>query len=290
MKNIIIAIVLLPLLVACHQKELKQLKEKNRKLEQMANEKDATINEFVESIDMIATNLKMIKEKEQIIAVNARENPSQNKKVQIVSDLRLVQNLLDLNNAKLKKLDEHLKNSWYQNAKMKKLVAKLKVEMKQKDLAIGELSKKISRLDIEVDNLNNQLSELNGTVLALNSDNKNKEEIIKSQIDSLNTAYFVVGNKKELIKKEVINKTGGLLGIGASCKLNQHINTENLSKIDITKITRIPIGAKKITFVNARPANSYQLERSEDKKIKTLKILKPKEFWKSSKYLVITTN
>lgn len=286
MRKLVFALLVLPLFTACNQKELKQLREQNVQLTQMAQEKDSTIDDFVESFDVIAANLAIIKEKENIIAVSASENPSVGQKAQIVTDLGLVRNLLEENKVKLENLDKKLKNSWYQNSKLKKLVAGLKTQIEQKDVSINALSEKIAQLNVAVDNLNGQVTDLNGTLVALNTENDSKAKTIEEQTTNLNTAHYVIGDIKELKLKQVVTSTGGLLGIGATNRLNQKINPDNFNNIDITQTTTIPVVGKKVSLVTSHPSSSYRFEGT-DKEIEAITILDPEEFWKASKYLVV---
>ncbi|PKQ61112.1 hypothetical protein BZG02_16845 [Labilibaculum filiforme] len=286
MRKIVFALLVLPFFTACNQKELKQLREQNVQLTQMAQEKDSTIDDFVESFDVISANLAIIKEKENIIAVSANENPSIGKKEQIVTDLGLVRDLLEENKAKLESLDKKLNNSWYQNSKLNKLVAGLKAQLEEKDISINALSDQIAQLNVKVDDLNGQVTDLNGTVVALNTENDNKAKTIAEQTTSLNTAHYVIGDIKELKLKQVVTSTGGLLGIGATNKLNQKINPENFNDIDITQTITIPVSGKKVSLVTSHPSDSYRFEGT-DKEIEAITILDPNEFWKASKYLVV---
>ncbi|WP_320019399.1 hypothetical protein [Labilibaculum manganireducens] len=286
MRKLVFALLVLPLFTACNQKELKQLREQNVQLTQMAQEKDSTIDDFVESFDVIAANLAIIKEKENIISVSASENPSVGKKAQIVTDLGLVRDLLEENKAKLESLDKKLNNSWYQNSKLKKLIAGLKVQIEEKDKSINALSEQLAQLNVEVDNLNGQVTELNGTVVALNTENDSKAKTIEEQTTNLNTAHYVIGDIKELKLKQVVTSTGGILGIGATNKLNQKINPDNFNNIDITQTTTIPVSGKKVSLVTSHPSDSYRFEGT-DKEIEAITILDPNEFWKASKYLVV---
>ncbi|MBN2598238.1 hypothetical protein [Labilibaculum sp.] len=286
MRKLVFALLVLPLFTACNQKELKQLREQNVQLTQMAQEKDSTIDDFVESFDVIAANLAIIKEKENIISVSASENPSVGKKAQIVTDLGLIRDLLEENKAKLESLDKKLNNSWYQNSKLKKLVAGLKTQIEEKDLSINALSEQVAQLNVEVENLNGQVTDLNGTVVALNTENDSKAKTIEEQTTNLNTAHYVIGDIKELKLKQVVTSTGGILGIGATNKLNQKINPENFNNIDITQTTTIPVSGKKVSLVTSHPSDSYRFEGT-DKEIEAITILDPNEFWKASKYLVV---
>lgn len=286
MRKLVFALLVLSLFTACNQKELKQLREQNVQLTQMAQEKDSTIDDFVESFDVISANLAIIKEKESIISVSANENPSAGKKQQIVTDLDLVRDLLEENKAKLESLDKKLKNSWYQNSKLKKLLAGLKSQIKEKDISINALSEQVAQLNVAVDSLNGQVTDLNGTVVALNTENDSKAKIIEEQKGNLNTGHYVIGDIKELKLKHIVTSTGGLLGIGLTNQLNQKINPENFNDIDITETTTIPVVGKKVSLVTSHPSDSYRFEKT-DKEIEAITILDPIEFWKASKYLVV---
>ncbi|PKQ62854.1 hypothetical protein BZG02_11715 [Labilibaculum filiforme] len=284
MKRILIALLIVPLFFSCNQKELKQLREQNQQLTVMAQEKDSSINEFVESLNSIEENLEIIKQKENIIAVNS-ENPSQSQKQKIASDLSSINNLLEQNKLKIEELDKKLNNSWYQNSKLRKLTDRLKTELEAKEGEVIVLNEKVAKLNIEVENLNGQVSELSGTVVALNTENENKAKKIENKTNELNTAFYAFGTSKELQDKNIISKDGGFIGIGKTAVLNKDFDTSEFEKIDITKVTTIPVIGKKISIVTNHPSSSYKVEGVET--VEGITILDPVEFWKSSKYLVI---
>lgn len=285
MKRIIIALLIIPFFTACNQKELKQLKEQNQQLTAMAQEKDSSLNEFIGALNTIEENLEIIKQKENIIAVNA-ENPNESQKQKIASDLSSINNLLAQNKTKIEELNKKLNNSWYQNSKLRKLTDRLKAELETKEDEIIVLNDKIAKLNIEVDNLNGQVNDLNGTVLALNTENENKTKLIENATNNLNTAYYAFGSSKELTEKNIISKDGGFIGIGKTAVLNKDFNTSEFEKIDITKTITIPVIGKKISLVTNHPTSSYKIEGSET--VEGITILDPVEFWKTSKYLVVS--
>lgn len=285
MKRIIIALLIVPFFVGCNQKELKQLKEQNQQLTVMAQEKDSSINDFIGALNTIEENLEIIKQKENIIAVNA-ENPNQSQKQKIASDLTSINNLLEQNKLKIEELNKKLNNSWYQNSKLRKLTDRLKAELETKEGEIVVLNDKVAKLNIEVESLNGKVTELNGTVLALNTENEDKAKQISNSTNELNTAYYVFGTSKELAEKNVISKDGGFIGIGKTAVLSKDFNTSEFEKIDITKTTTIPVIGKKISLVTNHPTSSYKVEGAET--VEGITILDPVEFWKSSKYLVVS--
>jgi hypothetical protein len=104
----------------------------------------------------------------------------------------------------------------------------------------------------------------------------------------MNTAYYCVGTYKELRDNKVLNKEGGFLGLGKKKTLNADFNKDYFTQIDITKVKTIPVNGKNAKLVTNHPSASYKLEVDSKKRAKSLTITDEEEFWKSSKYLVIS--
>jgi hypothetical protein len=83
----------------------------------------------------------------------------------------------------------------------------------------------------------------------------------------------------------VIEKEGGVLGMGKTLALKKDFNRGYFQKIDIREFKQITLNAKKAVLLANHPAGSYHLTGT--KIIEALVIDKPIEFWKTSKYLVV---
>jgi len=112
--------------------------------------------------------------------------------------------------------------------------------------------------------------------------------VIHDKTNELNTAYFIVGDRKELIEKHILNKEGGFLGIGRSEKIAGDVNITEFTKVDIRNLNSIPLGVKKATLVSVHPAGSYEIIVNE-KKAEELVIKNPELFWEKSRMLVVST-
>ncbi len=281
MKRIIIALLILPLFIACNQKELEQLKADKVQLTETLKQKEVSLNEFVSTLNSIEENLEIIKEKEKIVAV-ASETPTKSQKQKIAKNIAAINNLIEQNNAKIAELDKKLKNSWYQNSKLRKLTDRLKADVAQKEADIAAMKEQIAQLDVKVEGLNANVAKLDTAVAELTTENADQAKTISERTTSMNTAYYVVGSTSELKAKNVIAKKAGIIGIGAATVLNENANTKEFEKIDITETTLIPVEGKKIKMVTTHPANSYKFEAG-----KGITITNADAFWKSSKFLVV---
>jgi len=194
--------------------------------------------------------------------------------------------LLQENKDKVNELSKKLGKSNYQVRELKKMVEHLTNQMEQKN-------KEIEVLLTELENMNIKLGYLSKDVARLNDASMKKDAVIgaqKGEIDAktaeLNTAFYVVGNKKELKEMNGLTTEGGFIGIGKSKKLNADFSDENFTKVDITKTTIISIPGKKPKVITSHPAESYQI--SGEGEMQVLTITNYQEFWKTSRYLVIT--
>ena len=235
------------------------------------NEKDAAIQELVSSFNEIQENLNTIKEKEKIISKVTSDGDVKSKEDQIKEDIQSIYDLMAKNKDRIGSLSKKLKNSKLQIDGLEKMIENMQATLSLKDSEIEELKTKIEGLNVELSNLTTNYK-------AVENESNQKTEII-------NTAFYAIGTSKELKENKVITKEGGIIGLGKTTKLSSDFNKEYFTKINIEKTTSINLGAKKIKMLTTHPSNSYKLVG--EKPIEKLEITNTKEFWSTSKYLVI---
>lgn len=234
---------------------------------------DSSINEFIRGFNEIQDNLDVIKEKEKIVSASSKDAETRKtKEEQIIADIQTIYDVMNKNKQKLSSLRSKLNSSNKKNEELEKFIARLTTEIEEKDSQINNLKTDLERLNIEMSTLVTTY----------------KEEVQASDVktEKLNTAYYAFGTTKELIKNGVLTKEGGFIGLGKSQKVKEDFNKEYFTKIDITSVTSIPLGAKKAKLITTHPAGSYKIEGPEGKAEK-MTITNPEEFWSASKYLVI---
>jgi DNA repair exonuclease SbcCD ATPase subunit len=252
-------------------KEADSLKNVANKLSGSLNEKEAVIQEFIESFNEIQENLNAIKEKEKIVSNVSSKGDVKHKNNQIKEDIQAIYDLMSKNKTRISALSQKLKESHLKMSGLEKMIENLQTSLNLKDEEIAELRTKMEGLNIELTNLNTNY--------------KAVEAESAQKTDALNTAYYAIGTKKELIEKKVIAKEGGFIGLGKTTKLSEDFNKEYFTKINIEQTTSINLGVKKVKVVSNHPHASYRLVG--EKPVEKLEITNAKEFWSSSKYLVI---
>ena len=268
-----ILILILPLMFSCgSKKEIEALKAKNDSLAALANLKDTTILSYVRGFNDIQANLDSIKIKENIISQNSagKTELKQDAKDKISQDITSIYQLVQQNKQKIASLSKKLKKSNARVAELEKMVETLNKMIEQKDVEISQLNEALTKLNIKVE-------ELSQNVNNLAQQNAQKEQTINQQTEALNTAYYVIGTKKELEQHKIVIKRK---------VLQPDFDRSYFTKIDIRNIKALPVFKKNALIVTSHPTSSYKFIKPK-KIIDSLIITDYNSFWSSSKYLVV---
>lgn len=253
--------------------ELDSLRAENERLKAESMAKDQSIDEFLKSLNEIEENLNTIKEREKIVRISSSKIENENsRQEQIAADINMIGQLLLENKNKIASLNKKLKAAGIKSAELEKI--------------IEGLNKKLEEKDNEIASLKEELTIANAALEKLFVEYNQRLDELDDKTGKLNTAYYVIGTKKELLEKGVITKEGGFVGIGKTNKLKSDFNKEYFTKIDITTTSSIPLLTKKASVITTHPSGSYKIEGNKDKAEK-LVIINAEEFWSASKYLVI---
>jgi DNA repair exonuclease SbcCD ATPase subunit len=293
MKKLLVIFAFVPFLVSCNQEKLEQLSQENVELKEESASKDSTINEFIRTINEIEENLALIKEKEEdliSISANAKGENAQNAREAIIQDLKSINNLMEENRQKLASLNEKVNNSDIRISEFNRMVSELNNGLEERKSEITNMQEQLKELKTVRENLTFTVDTLESKVSDLSLANRNKEDMINQQINALHTAYVASGTYRDLKEKGVIDKKGGIIGIGSVKKLVKDFNTDMFERIDITNTSSIPLNGKKATVITVHPTESYKITGEKEKDVDSLLITNPEEFWKASKYLVVVVD
>jgi uncharacterized coiled-coil protein SlyX len=284
MKKYLVLAVTVFSFAACKQKELDSSNQQKDSLLSIVNERDASLNEFISSFNEVERNLDSVAAKQHVISVNT-DKPGelkQNQKARINADIAAINSLMDINRRKLAELTHKLKNSGSKNAELEKTIVTINNQLAQKDLELTTLNEKLK-------NLNAQVAQLQTSVNTLTVEGDAKSQTIAEETAVLHTAYYVVGKSKELEESKLIDRKGGLLGIGKTAKLTENIDNSKFTRIDYTQTGTIPVNGDDVRIVTTHPSDSYRLDKDvKDKdKVNNIIITNPEKFWSASKYLVV---
>lgn len=284
MKKIILGVtaIVISSLTSCNDKEKEaSVARRQDSLMAVINERESSINEFVNSFSEIEGNLDLITKKEHIILTNSdKKDVSGSKKDVINREIEAINELMEVNRKKIDALNKKLNRSDKKNYELKKTIEFLNNQLNQKNIELAELNERLN-------SLNMQVTQLQTSMDTLRSENLAQSQTINEKIAEIHTAYYIVGTSKELEKANLIDKKGGVLGIGKTSELSGDLDNSKFTKIDYTQTTSIPVNGHNAKIITTHPSGSYNLEK-DGKTLKTLVITDPDKFWSTSKYLVIT--
>jgi hypothetical protein len=287
MKQTVVWIILVALVTACtdvkDSEEYQSLLQEKTKLEAEVKEKEGHNREIIHFMTQIEDNLAAIREREMGIK-NVKHDSDLGDQDRVTLIVAEIGTYFEENRNIISKLEKQVAAQGNQNKELKKLVALQKK-------AITEKENQIRMLLLEVENLNNRLET---TVTEKNEEITAKEEQLsevrrdKEKADS--RAYFRSGSRKDLVKKGIIARDGGVLGIGKTDKVSTKLNPKSFTPIDIRATSQIPLGdIRKQKIVTIHPGNSYQIVQASNGG-SFLKITDPDKFWSISKYLVVVVD
>lgn len=292
MKKLLAMILAIAALSSCHnyKKDAQNLMLVKDSLEQVTAYRDSSIASLLNDFSEIQANLDSIKKVEKLVTVQSatgRELNS-NQKQQILEDLALLNDLLQRNKALTASLQKKLKNANLKIADLEETIKGLELMVSNMEAQAQEQNIQISNLTEEVKKLNVDISQLNQRIKTVETESEQKSQTIESQTVSLNKAYYAFGTIKELKDNGVIEKNGGLIGLGKTAVIKKDFNKDYFTEIDIRNFDYLRLMVKKAKLVSVHQAGSFHF--SSEKRADTLFIDNPAEFWKASKYLVIVTD
>jgi len=292
MKKLIFVLLGIVLLGGCHdyKKDAQNLGMVKDSMEQVAAIRDSSIASFLNDFSEIQANLDSIKQIEKIVSVQSGSNRelSASQKQLIIEDIAMLHQLLQKNKKLIASLQRKLNNSNIKNANLEKTIAGLELMVKNLEVQSSEKDVVIADLTNDVKKLNVDIKQLNEKIQVVETEIQQKTETIESQSTQLNKAYYAFGTLKELKDNGIIEKSGGLIGIGKTPVMKEDFNRDYFTEIDIRDFDYLRLMAKKAKLITVHPAESFHFT---GKKLgDTLFIDNSAEFWKVSKYLVVLTD
>jgi hypothetical protein len=264
------------------QEEIAHLTEENEMLRQTAAEKDAHLSEFFETMTNIRDNLNEIKVRQNLISEETRDKDliGPDARQQIEDDLKIISDLMEDNRKRIATLNRRIRESNVKIQEFENLVASLTAEIEERNVEISQLRDSMNELNI-------YNAELTATIDRLEEENTERLQLIEEQVEQLNTAYYVFGTRKELQEQEIIDRQGGILGIGRTTVVSPNVNTDYFTRVNISQIDKVTVPASSLKLVSTHPKDSYFVETTEDEGAQIV-IENPEKFWSNTRYLVVS--
>jgi uncharacterized coiled-coil protein SlyX len=285
MKNQIIFVALIAIAFsACNQAELDRVNREKDSLENVIYVRDSSVNDMMNSFNEVERNLDSVALKQHFIYVtvdNGKDIKSTTKE-RINAEIANINQLMEKNRIEIEKLSNKLKKSTDKNGSLAKTIATLNQQLVQKNNELTVLNEKLTALNMQVDVLQTYVADLT-------DQNAQSSANLAQTTAALHTVYYIVGKSKDLVEAKLIDRKGGLLGLGKTSKLSADLDSSKFTRIDYTQVSTIEINGKDIKLITSHPSNSYTMDKSALDKdvVKSITITNPERFWSASKYLVV---
>jgi len=234
---------------------------------------DSIVNLYALYIQKIKDNINEIN-KQELIINNKKNNPDFIEKdtTDIIKSIKILSKKLQENESMILALNNAVK---LEKDKNSQFVSK-----------VTDLREEIAQSNREVYYLKEELNSMNASFEAIFKKYNLQNKKISDLNQKLNEVAYVIGSKSELLDNGVLTKSGGLIGIGKTRKLNSDLNTDYFTYVSKYKFQNIPLGYKTVRLMTAHPTSSYRLSTSNEI-IDSLIIINQDDFWRNSKFLVV---
>lgn len=291
---LILIVVIAGIIIMNKKSQIDVLNQQNATLNETIELRDSLVNDMTNTFTQIEENLTFVRNKRDQMVLKPQEG-QENQKEMLVADIKLMNEMLEESSKKIEELDKKLKNSGFEIKSFRNKIAQLNKSIAEQDNNIQQLRAEIEQRDYKINELGTQVASLQ-TDIAVKEDSlmaksqaiADKSQIIVEKENEINKAFVAVGTHDQLIKNGVLSQKNGFLGIGKSLTINDNLNQQYFTQLDIRNTNQFPINSKKVKLISDHPANSYTLVEENDK-IAYLEIENPDEFWKLTKYVIVET-
>ncbi|MDO4722192.1 hypothetical protein [Porphyromonas circumdentaria] len=256
----------------------KETKQKADSIALVNSSLQAQVEEMDQIISGILTNFQDINAMEGIIntgPISGEIGESHQRRIE--DNMRMIGEKLKSNREEIEQLNKKIKDLGQKGSVLQKTISALQKQLESKTKEIQRLTEELQRKNIVIENLDAMVGELSENVSSLEVSKKEQEEKISSQEVALNTVRYCVGTKNDLKEMKIL--------------VDGKVATESYTKdyftqIDLRRLSRLPLYAKKAELLTNHPSSSYELVPGADKQL-TLEITNKEEFWSLSKVLVV---
>ena len=234
---------------------------------------DSIVNLYALYIQKIKDNINEIN-KQELIINNKKNNPDFIEKdtTDIIKSIKILSKKLQENESMILALNNAVKLEKDKNSQFVSKVTDLKEEIAQSNREVYYLKEELNSMNASFEAIFKKYNLQNKKISDLNQ--------------KLNEVAYVIGSKSELLDNGVLTKSGGLIGIGKSRKLNSDLNTDYFTYVSKYEFQNILLGYKTVRLMTAHPTSSYRLSNSNEI-IDSLIIINQDDFWRNSKFLVV---
>lgn len=242
------------------------------------------LNEALSLIGQVEEDIARVAEAENRVRVGSTNGDlNATAKDRLLSDIEFLNKTLQENKERLSRQEAQLKQKDINVSALSKKIKSLQAQITEKESVISNLQAQLAGLGAQVQRQDSIIGDLNEARQVQETTIALQDQKLAKQDTEMHTAYYCFGTQAELKDQKIL--AGG--GLFSKLKvMPEGFNRDYFMAIDTRSVSSIALFAKRALLRTDHPASSYRFDTDSDGN-KTLKILDTKEFWSKGKYLVI---
>lgn len=263
--------------------DYKALKAQNDSLLRAKHQMQDEIDGYFSAMNQIEQNIEKIKETQGILSTQpVGEELDTDARIKVNEDLVYLNEMLKANKDELARLKTRIKRSAFKSEELERTLARLTKSLEEESAKVELLQTELAAKDSLIAQLGTTVDDMGKDIEELKTDVNNKQTKITEQDETIHTAWYVFGTRKELKEQKIITSDGIF---SPQRILQSDFNKSYFVRIDARKTKSIPLYSTRAKILTSHPKSSYTLEKDNGNFV--LLITDTKEFWSVSKYLVI---
>lgn len=243
----------------------KELMKTNTELKELYDNSTATIGEIQSSLESLDQDLSgQLFTKEELPGTTPEDRRSR-----IVNSISNMRTQIENDKKKISQLEKQLASSKSQLKGVQDIVNKLKASIGDKEKIMDELQKKLGIMNetLETERRTSQVE-----IQKREQTISEKEAALAQQSKESNKIYYIYGTRKELIAKGIIDRKGGLLGIGKVTTVTRNIDTDKFTEMNLLDSQQItfPATKKGYSVLSNHIATSYKVDKVGEENVLTV--------------------
>lgn len=280
-----IIVVSLLIFFSCGQQssDYKALKAQNDSLLRAKSQMQQELDDYFSAMNQIEQNIEKIKETQGVLSTQPESSELDvDARVKINEDLEYLNQMLQTNKDELARLKSKIKRSAFKSEELERTLSRLTKALEEESAKVALLQSQLAAKDSLIAELGSTVNNMGRDIEELKTESHSKQSKIDEQEETINTAWYVFGTRKELKEQKIVTSDG----LFSQQKVLQgDFNKSYFVRIDPRKTKSIPLYSTRAKILTTHPKSSYTLEKENGNFV--LLITDTKEFWSISKYLVI---
>lgn len=263
--------------------DYKALKAQNDSLLRAKHQMQDEIDGYFSAMNQIEQNIEKIKETQGVLSTQpVGEELDTDARIKVNEDLAYLNEMLQANKDELARLKTRIKRSAFKSEELERTLARLTKSLEEESAKVALLQTELAAKDSLIAQLGTTVDDMGKDIEELKTDVNTKQTKITEQDETIHTAWYVFGTRKELKEQKIITSEGIF---SPQRILQSDFNKSYFVRIDARKTKSIPLYSTRAKILTSHPKSSYTLEKDNGNFV--LLITDTKEFWSVSKYLVI---